>query len=123
MKCPQCNNEAIWCENKEVYGRNYGKSYMIWLCKPCGAYVGCHNNTKNPKGSMANKEMREWRIKVHAILDPLWQSGKYSRGVVYARLKDAMGKEVHVGEADVEMCKELIKTIPLIFTKKREYET
>src|SRR3990167_5638953 len=117
MICPYCQKEALWCENKTIYGRNFGDSYMVWLCKPCGAYVGCHNNTQQPKGTLANKEMREWRIKAHAVIDPLWQTNKYKRGTVYARLKDAFGKEIHVGEADVQLCKDIIKTVPMIFTE------
>lgn len=115
MICPYCNKEAKWCENKERYGKNYGKSYMCYFCRDCDAYVGCHNNTRVPLGTMANAELRGWRIKVHDMIDPLWQSKKYRRGTVYARLKDAMGKEIHVGESDIETCKELLKTIPLIF--------
>ena len=61
MKCNHCNKEAEWIENKIVYGRNYGKSYMIWFCHNCDAYVGCHNNTERSLGIMANKELRELR--------------------------------------------------------------
>ena len=50
MICPYCNKEAKWCENKVIYGKNYGKSYMCYYCKDCDAYVGCHNNTKFPNG-------------------------------------------------------------------------
>lgn len=64
---------------------------------------------------MANKELREWRMKTHAVLDPLWKSGMYSRKAVYARLSDAFGYQIHVGETTIEICKEIIKTIPLLF--------
>ena len=95
--CQYCGGDTEWVENKEVYGRNYGKSYMIYLCRPCDAFVGCHNNTKEPKGYvLANKELRAWRRKAHAFIDPIWQSGKLARGQVYDRLKNAIGYEVHV---------------------------
>jgi hypothetical protein len=32
------------------------------------------------------------------------------RGVVYAKLKEALGKDVHVGESDIEMCQRIIET-------------
>lgn len=83
MKCPYDNSEAVWCENKAVYGRKYGKPYMIWLCPTCGAYVGYHQNTKEPLGTMANKELRDWHIKAHAAIDPQWKHGKKSRKDVY----------------------------------------
>lgn len=107
--CPYCNKPAIWTENKAVYGRNYGNSYMCYYCKPCGAYVGCHNNTRQPLGTMANKELRQWRMQVHAILDPIWKTGQLKRKHVYARLKEYFGKPVHVGESDIEMCKRIIQ--------------
>ena len=108
MKCPYCNKEAKWVENKEIYGKNYGKSYMCWYCKDCEAYVGCHNNTKAPLGTMANKELREWRMKAHDKIDPLWKNGKMKRNQVYSLLKQKFGKEVHIGESDIEMCKKII---------------
>jgi zinc-finger-containing domain len=115
MTCPYCGELAIWCENKEIYGRNYGRSYMCYLCKDCGAYVGCHNNSKMPLGSMANKELRQWRMKAHAVIDPLWKSRKYKRHTVYAKIAKAFGETVHIGESNIERCKEVIEKIPKIF--------
>jgi hypothetical protein len=115
VKCTYCGREAEWVPNKDLYGRNYGKSYMIWLCRPCDAYVGCHNNTRTPKGSFANRELRAARRAAHAAIDPLWQSGKYNRKTVYIRLKEAFGEWVHVGTSDVQRCKEIIETAKLIF--------
>ena len=119
MKCNYCGQEAKWVENKEVYGRNYGKSYMIWLCRDCDAYVGCHNNTKIPKGNyLANIILREARIKAHSVIDPLWQSHKYKRRTVYLRLKEAFSEEVHIGATKTpEECEEIIKTANLIFLR------
>ena len=111
MNCPYCHKPAEWVENKEVYGRNYGKSVMIWLCRPCWAYVGCHENTKRPKGSMANKEMRDWRVKAHAKFDPLWKTGTMHRAKAYSLLKNRFGKDIHIGESDVETCKSIINFI------------
>jgi hypothetical protein len=110
MVCPYCEKEAAWGENKAIYGKNYGKSFMCWYCLPCNAYVGCHNNTQSPLGTMANKELREWRIKAHASIDPWW-NGKYAtmeRKEVYAMLDRKFGKPVHVGQSDVEMCRKII---------------
>lgn len=87
---------------------------MIWLC-PNRHYVGCHENTKRPKGTFADKETREARMEAHAAIDPLWKSGKYQRHTVYKRLSEAFGKDVHVGEASKEECADIIKTAALIF--------
>lgn len=115
MKCPYCDKEAQWVENKEIYGKNYGKSYMCWLCKDCNAYVGCHNNTKQSKGTIADKETRAWRIKAHGVIDPLWRDGDYKRGQVYAKLNKFFGHDVHIGESDVDMCKSIIDNFDRIF--------
>jgi hypothetical protein len=115
MKCTYCGRDAEWVPNSEVYGRNYGASYMIWLCRPCDAYVGCHNNTQAPKGSFANRELRQARRAAHAVIDPIWQSGRYRRKTVHKRLAEAFGEEVHVATSDVARCHEIIKTAKLVF--------
>ena len=108
MNCPYCINQAKWVENKEIYGRNYGRSYMVWLCNPCDAYVGCHNNTRKPLGVMANKETREWRKKAHAAFDPIWKNKILKRPRAYGFLERRLGYEVHIAESDVETCKKII---------------
>lgn len=109
MICHYCNKEAPWVENKAKYGRNYGNSYMCYFCKDCDAYVGCHNNTKNPLGTMANAELREWRKKAHAHIDPLWKTGRLGRGEMYMWLKEKLGREIHIGESDIETCKQILE--------------
>ena len=118
MNCTICGQEADWVENKAVYGRNYGKSYMIWLC-PNRHYVGCHQNTQRPKGTFADRKIREARMAAHAVIDPLWKSGAYKRSTVYEQLSLAFGKQIHIGEATKEECAEIIKTAALIFKDKR----
>jgi hypothetical protein len=112
MLCPYCGAPARWVENKEVYGKNYGKSFMMWLCKPCDARVGCHQNTKNPLGTLANKELRTIRMKAHAAFDPLWKTGRMKRWEAYKWLAEKMGvKEIHIGESDEETCLKIISLI------------
>jgi hypothetical protein len=118
MICPKCNKEAPWVENKARYGRNFGKSYMCYYCKDCDTYVGCHNNSQRPLGTMADKETMKWRKNAHEVVDELWKENGYKRGAVYARLQDAFGEVIHIGESNIERCKEIIKTVPLIFQKK-----
>ena len=109
--CQYCGNKTEWVENKEIYGKNYGKSYMMYLCRPCDAYVGCHNNTRMPLGTLANKATRTWRKATHAVVDPLWKSGRMSRNGVYVILKRHFKEDVHVGESDIKRCKEIIDFI------------
>ncbi len=121
--CPYCKKEAKWCENKEVYGQNYGESYMCYHCKKCGAYVGCHENSRRALGSLANKELRDWRKKAHLIVDQHWQFGKHTRKEVYAILKEAFGKDVHIAETRTwTECAEIIKRTIEIFNQDSKIE-
>jgi hypothetical protein len=115
MKCPYCGNDAEWVDNATVYGKRFGKSYMMWVCRPCDARVGCHQNTQKPLGTLANKELRDARMRVHALIDPLWKSKHFSRGRVYNMLSDAFGEPVHVGESDLSRCAEILETAPKLF--------
>ena len=112
MNCPYCRKEAEWVENKAIYGRNYGKSYMTYFCKTCDAYVGCHQNTRRPLGTMANKELREWRVKAHTNIDAYWKEKGMPRAEVYRLLKEKLGRKIHVGESDLETAK-ILTTITL----------
>ena len=110
MNCNHCNKPAEWVENKEVYGRNYGKSYMIWLCRDCDAYVGCHHNTKDSKGLLAKAPLRKARKEAHAFIDPLWKSKKYKRKTIYRRLSQEFGRTIHIGETrSASECEEILK--------------
>ncbi len=109
MFCPYCKQEAKWCENKEKYGRNFGKSYMCYFCKDCDAYVGTHQNTRRPLGTMANAELRWWRIKAHEIIDRRWKSGEMKRKTMYKMLDEMMGKTMHIGQSTIEECKKIIE--------------
>lgn len=107
--CPYCGEKAEWVDNKEIYGKRYGNSFMMYWCRKDDASVGTHNNTKKPLGTMANKELREWRVKAHAHIDPVWKEGKRSRGDVYSILKYKLGKQIHIGESDIETCKRILE--------------
>ena len=113
MICNYCGKEAEWVSNAEIYGKPYGKSFMIWLCRPCGAYVSCHNNTKNPLGSLADTELRGLRIKAHAVFDKLWRKehGTMKRKEAYLWLKNQFGREIHIGESDKKTCSQIISLL------------
>lgn len=107
--CPVDGKPAPWVENKEKYGRNFGKSYMCYYCKEHDTYVGCHNNTREPLGTMAGKELREARMAVHAKIDPLWRSGGHRRSDVYRHISNKFGYQYHTGESDIETCNKILE--------------
>ena len=113
--CPYCEKETEYVQSTEVYDRDYG---MIYLCRPCGAWVGVHKGTDAAKGRLANAELRDWKIKAHASFDKLWKrylqlgTPKHkARNSAYQWLADRMGieaKDAHIGMFDIEECKNTI---------------
>lgn len=56
-------------------------------------------------------ELARARIAAHAAFDPLWQSGKFSRGVAYEWLASELGIPVtacHMVLMDVAMCQRVV---------------
>lgn len=111
VQCPYCGQKAEYVDSAEIYGKSYG---MVYLCRPCDAYVGVHDGTDTPLGRLANRELRRWRNRAHATFDPLWQQGPYRRrrNDAYAWLAGKMGltkEETHIAMFDVEQCKQVIQ--------------
>ena len=108
-KCPYCGRATELADSAEIYGgRSYG---MIYLCRPCDAYVGCHNGTINAKGRLADAELREWKKKAHNAFDPIWQERHMRRKLAYAWLSEKMGvpsEYTHIGMFDVAECKKVV---------------
>jgi len=115
--CPYCGGNVNIVDSIIIYGRSYG---MVWLCQPCDAYVGVQKGTERPLGTLANRELREWRKQAHSIFDPIWKSngsGKEKR----EKRKDAYrymikimnipSKLAHIAMFDIEQCKKLILII------------
>lgn len=113
--CPYCNQKTVYVDSSEVYSKSYG---MIYLCRPCGAWVGVHKGTNKALGRLANKELREAKKFAHAFFDPLWKrkmkqglSKSKARSRAYIWLADEMGLDVnktHIGMFDVDQCKKVV---------------
>jgi len=95
---------------------------MIWICRPCNAYVGVHKNNQEyiPLGRLANAELRSWKEKAHSAFDPMWKakirrdgcSKSKARKAGYKWLADQLGikaSDCHIGEFDIDSCKKVIK--------------
>lgn len=114
--CPYCHAETIYIDSAEVYGKSYG---MIYLCRPCKAWVGVHKGSSTALGRLANDELREWKKKAHSLFDPLWQrkinkgfSKKMARGAGYKWLANELGIDIdlcHIGMFDVDTCKQVVE--------------
>lgn len=112
--CPYCGSIAIFSSTYDIYNTDYG---MVWLCPnfpTCDSYVGAHKSDNRPKGSMANKELRKWRMRAHESFDPLWKRKIMDRGDAYQYMQSLMHLDpdlCHIGMFDIDQCKELIEKL------------
>ena len=77
------NGEERYPHREDLY------QIPFWRCDGCGNYVGCHWKTKTPTkplGCIATPEILNTRKHIHNVLDPIWKSGKMSRGAIYGYL-------------------------------------
>lgn len=73
----------------------------FWKCDACGNFVGCHHKTSTPTkplGVIPTAEIKAERQKIHRIVDPLWQGGKWPRGKLYAEIARRIGRHYHTAE-------------------------
>ena len=98
IHCCGCEKQ-VFAEKKsgeEIYKhREDLKDLILWQCPFCELYVGSHKETSEPLGIIPTKEMKDLRIEIHNILDPLWKDGKITRGKIYRRMSDFLKKEYH----------------------------
>ena len=102
--CAGCsdNVEARLTNGAEIYPHRPDLARMpFWKCDECGAFVGTHNKTRDhlkPLGFLATPEIKRWRMRIHDLLDPMWEEGLIDRGKLYAQLSKALGHTYHTGE-------------------------
>lgn len=118
-ECPYCGNSTDWVSDSEVYRVGFGG--MVYLCRPCDAYVGCHKPRPHESmGRLANKELRSAKIEAHASFDALWRrkigkegiSKSKARNMAYKWLSEAIGislENCHIGFMDIDECKKVIE--------------
>jgi ssDNA-binding Zn-finger/Zn-ribbon topoisomerase 1 len=109
--CPYCGSHALLRHSREVYGRTYG---FMWVCTnfpECDAYVGAHKNSNKPLGTLANKELRDLRVRAHNVFDRVWRQGGLTRSQAYKLLREKMGMtedEAHIAKMNAEQCKRVL---------------
>lgn len=107
--CPYCGKESEYVDSIVIYGRSYG---MIYLCKPCDAYVGTHKSAPDiALGRLANKELREAKKQAHFFFDQLWTNKYFDRKSAYEWLCKEMNLHrdlCHIGMFNVEQCNQVV---------------
>lgn len=114
--CPYCGKDTAYVDSSVVYKKSYGK---IYYCGDCLAWVGVHKGTDKSLGRLANKELREWKIRAHFLFDRLWKkkveqgfSKKLARLKAYTWLSEQLKTEpdrTHIGMFDVDQCKKVVE--------------
>lgn len=102
--CCGCETDILarLTDGSEIYPHRRDLHVLpFWKCDTCGNFVGCHHKTKDrtkPLGCIPTKAIKEARQHIHKLIDPLWQSGRLSRGFIYAKLSDELGRKYHTAE-------------------------
>lgn len=113
--CPYCGAPTELVDDTEIYGRTFGT--RCYVCRPCGAWVGCHKGTDRALGRIANKELRELKRQAHEAFDPIWEKGFLPQKAAYMVLSAAFGlppDQTHIGMFDEEMCMKVTRLSTLI---------
>lgn len=106
--CPYCKAKSVLINSIEVYGKDYG---MMWRCKPCDAYVGCHKGTNDALGRLANKELRVLKMEAHKYFDLIWKNKNLTRSDAYKWLSEKLSIEpeyTHIGMFSEKTLKDVI---------------
>ena len=97
---------------------------MMYICRPCDAWVGVHKGTDKALGRLANKELREAKKEAHFWFDkiaktnliykvfPKYMDGVSNRNRAYLWLSEQLGipRDIcHIGMMDVADCKRVIE--------------
>lgn len=112
-RCPYCGHSAVLKPASFVYG-DEAKTKHLYVCTQypqCDAYVGVHEGTLEPMGTLANAALRQKRIRAHRTFDRIWQSGIMSRDAAYQWLRYSFGLTgayAHIGVFSDYYCELLI---------------
>lgn len=110
--CPYCGSRAEKALGIDIYpNRPDIASKSFWLCRPCWAFVGCHEDGRS-LGNLANATLRGLRKKSHAYFDPIWKCGHLDRTEAYEWLASQLGisvEQCHMGLMNEDQCRKTIE--------------
>ena len=135
--CPYCKDTTVFASRAEICSQpGYG---MIYLCRPCRAWVSVHKGTDRAMGRLANAYLRSWKREAHRWFDPIAITGlidkiwpgipekMQTRGKAYLWLARQMNIDVestHIAMFDTDDCKEVVQICKPLIEKllpKREF--
>lgn len=116
--CCTCNQyiDARLTTGVEIYPLRADLHQLpFWKCDCCGNYVGCHHKTSNktkPLGVIPSAEVKNARMHIHKLIDPLWNNGLLNRKRLYKEISTRLGYEYHTAMIrSVDEARAVYKTI------------
>lgn len=113
LKCPYCGRLAVLRPAAFVYGDNAIEEH-VYVCAnypACDSYVGVHRGTLKPKGTLANGDLRNIRIRAHKLFSQFWANGIMTKKQAYRwiQYKFALTEDqAHIGSFSEYMCRQLM---------------
>lgn len=119
--CPYCDAETEYIDSAFIYGNSFG---MIYICKPCKAYVGVHEGTDKALGRLADGELRKAKKAAHiwfdkisrtTLINKIWKehfpniSNRRKAYIWLAKQMNIPEEICHIGMFDTEDCKRVIE--------------
>jgi hypothetical protein len=104
LYCCACAGDvdARLTDGRETYPHRADLAKLpFWRCDACRNFVGCHHKTKNrtaPLGCIPSPELKEARKHLHALIDPIWQSGRMPRRKLYEAISARVGWNYHTAK-------------------------
>jgi hypothetical protein len=125
--CPYCKEPAQLVTGAEVYRHRPDLARLnFWACFPCGAWVGCKRRVEEikgnrrlvitdgtePRGRLANAELRSAMAAARDAFNPMWTSGRVDVKGAYSWLAHQLGiprEDCRIDDFDVARCLEVVQ--------------
>lgn len=109
--CDLCCSLNVVLVVNHTLTRELGVERMMYVCRDCGARVGCHPGTITPFGRMCDGATARLRRQAHSEFDKLWAGGLMTRTKAYAWLSLALGvnyEQCHISQLGADQLKDVI---------------
>ena len=114
VKCPYCGAQAVLQPARVVYGDRAKPGKYLYICAhypKCDAYVGVHEKSLLPLGTLANGELRHKRILAHRAFEQFQKTCKMEKWQAYQWLQAKFSlrrDQAHIAKFSAYMCDQLI---------------
>ena len=104
LYCCGCEKhiDARLTTGKEIYSHRIDLAELpFYVCDGCGNYVGCNHKSDNPTrplGNIPTLKLRDARMHIHKLIDPIWKSKYMSRNELYKVMSKDLGYQYHTAE-------------------------